>query len=162
LTDYTPEEQQLLMRSLLAAAVAISAASLGRKTETVSEGFAAAIFVMERNTRTIANTLIASVQFELDQRARRETSFPNFEKTATAPEAETHALQTLREVASLLDAKSPPQEAQGFKSWLMEIATRTAAAGQEGGNFFGRGAVQVNDAERAALEEIAEVLGVRA
>ncbi|HHY55824.1 MAG TPA: hypothetical protein GYA08_10345, partial [Chloroflexi bacterium] len=56
-TDYTSEEQQLLLRSLQAAAVAVSAASLGRKTETISEGFAAASFIMERTQATVGNPL---------------------------------------------------------------------------------------------------------
>jgi hypothetical protein len=35
-------------------------------------------------------------------------------------------------------------------------------AGKEGGNFFGRGAVLVNDAERAAVAEIATALRTEA
>ena len=159
LTDYTPDEQQLLLRSLQAAAVAVSAASLGRKTETVSEGFAAASFIMARSQATVDNTLITSIQFALDERAKADQPFPSFEKAAAAPDAEADAMETLRQVDALLAAKSTPDEAQGFKQWLMEIAQRTAAAGKEGGNFFGRGAVQVNDAERAALAQIAQVLG---
>ena len=42
----------------------------------------------------------------------------------------------------------------------MEIAARTTEAGKEGGNFFGRGAVLVNDAEKAALQEIATALSL--
>ncbi len=161
-TDYTPDEQQLLFRSLQAAAVAISAASLGRKTETVSEGFAAASFIMERSQATVDNTLITSVQYALDQRAKSEQPFPSFEKVVTVPGAEAQAMETLHQVAALLAEKSTPDEAEGFKQWLMEIAQRTAAAGKEGGNFFGRGAVQVNDAEKAALAQVAQVLGLPA
>lgn len=160
LIEYTPDEQQLLLRSLQAAAVAVSAASLGRKTETVSEGFAAASYIMARSQTTVDNTLITSIQFALDERARSDQPFPRFEKAAVAPGAEADAMETLRQVASLLAEKSTPDEAQGFKEWLMEIAQRTAAAGKEGGNFFGRGAVLVNDAEKDALDGIARVLGV--
>ncbi|MCO5210582.1 MAG: hypothetical protein M9936_12845 [Caldilinea sp.] len=160
LTDYTPDEQQLLLRSLQAAAVAVSAASLGRKTETVSEGFAAASFIMERSQATVDNTLITSIQFALEERAKHDQPFPSFEKAVTAPGAEADAMETLRQVAALLAEKSTADEAHGFKAWLMEIAQRTAAAGKEGGNFFGRGAVQVNDAERDALAQIGQVLGV--
>lgn len=160
LTDYTPDEQQLLLRSLQAAAVAVSAASLGRKTETVSEGFAAASFIMERSQATVDNTLITSIQFALDERARHDQPFPSFEKAVMSPGAEDDAMETLHQVNTLLAEKSTPDEAHGFKTWLMEIAQRTAAAGKEGGNFFGSGAVQINDAERAALAQIGQVLGV--
>ena len=157
--DYSTEEQQLLLRSLQAAAVAISAASPGRKTETVSEGFAAASYIMERNAAQLDNTLINSVQFALDERAKTGQPFPDYVKVATAPDAGPQALEALRQVAALLAAKSTPAEADGYKQWLMEIAARTTEAGKEGGNFFGRGAVLVNDAEKAALQEIATALG---
>lgn len=159
-TDYTPDEQQLLLRGLQAAAVTISAASLGRKTETISEGFAAASLIMARSEATVANPLITSVQFALDEHARSGQPFPNYEKVASAPNAKADAIETLRQVAALVDAKSPPNEALGYKRWLLEIAQRTAEAGKEGGDFWGRGAVLVNDAEKDALAEIAQVLGL--
>ena len=56
--------------------------------------------------------------------------------------------------------RTDPDAAQGFKQWLLEIAQRTAAAGKERGNFWGRGAVSINDAEVAALHEIAKTLDV--
>ena len=159
-TDYTPDEQQLLLRSLQAAAVAIAAASLGRKTETVSEGVAAASLIMERTATTVSNSLITAVQFELDQRIARGEAFPQFEQVASAPGAAEAALAALRDVAALLAEKAAPDVAQGFKQWLLEIAQRTAAAGKEGGNCWGRGAVSINDAEIAALHEIAKTLDV--
>ena len=64
-----------------------------------------------------------------------------------------------RPVTIQLDVAAP-DAAQGFKQWLLEIAQRTAAAGKEGGNFWGRGAVSINDAEVAALHEIAKTLDV--
>ncbi len=42
----------------------------------------------------------------------------------------------------------------------MRIAEAVAAAGREDQGFLGRGGVQVNDAERSELEEIASVLGI--
>lgn len=157
-TDYTPDEQQLLLRGLQAAAVAISAASLGRKTETFSEGFAAASLITERSEATVANPLITSIQFALDQRAASGQPFPNFEKAASAPNAKEEAMQTLHQVAALVDAKASSEVALGYKRWLYEIAQRTAEAGKEGGNFFGRGAVLVNDAEKDALAAVARTL----
>lgn len=159
-TDYTLDEQQLLLRSLQAAAVAVSAASLGRKTETVSEGFAAASFIMARTEATVSNPLITAVQYALDQRAASGQPFPDYQKAAMAPDADATAMATLRQVAALLAEKAAPDAAQGFKQWLLEIAQRTAAAGKEGGNFWGRGAVSINDAEVAALHEIAKTLDV--
>ena len=159
-TDYSLEEQQVLLRSLQAAAVAISAASLGRKVETASEGIAAAITITERNVAQLDNTLIGSVQFALNERATSGQPFPDYIKVASAADAGPRALETLRAVAALLAVKSTPAEADGYKQWLLEIARRTTEAGKEGGNFLGWGAVQVNDAEKAAMKEVAQALGV--
>lgn len=160
LSDYNASEQALLLRSLAAAAVAVSAASIGRKTETVSEGFAAAQYILEVRQPYLANSLIGSVQYAIEHRVAEEETFPDFVKRVTAPGAEQEAFDTLAAVTALLDAKTTPEEAAGFKRWLLDIATTTTEAGKEGGNFFGRGAVVVNDAEKAALQKMAQVLRI--
>jgi hypothetical protein len=162
LADYTQEEQRVLLRSMSAAAVAISAASPGRGVETASEGVAAAEFVLGSEGDYLDNTLIGSILFELSRRARAEEPFPNFTDQAVAEDALPNALDALRAANTLLDAKSPPDEANEFRQWLMGIATHTAQAGKEGGNFLGWGGVQVNEAERDMLAQIAAILGIPA
>ncbi|MBK8048731.1 MAG: hypothetical protein IPK16_17365 [Anaerolineales bacterium] len=152
LADYSQEEQQVLLRSLEAAGIAVSAASLGRKAETASEGFAAASYILEHREEYLTNTLIGSVQFALQQRAESGQKFPDYAKLAEAPGAEAQALDTLRQAVAILDAKSTPAEASGYKHWLMNIAVTTSEAGKEGGNFLGWGAVAVSDTEKAVLE----------
>ncbi len=160
LSDYTAEEQTLLLRSLRATAISISAASLGRKTETVSEGFAAASYIMEVREPYLSNSLIGSVQYAVERGAHTDQKFPDYVEMASAPGAEQAAFDTLAAVAALLDAKTTPEEAAGYKHWLLDIAAKTTEAGKEGGNFMGWGAVPVNDEERAALQKIAGTLGV--
>ena len=162
LADYSAEEQTVLLRSLSAAAVAISAASLGRKTETVQEGFAAAQYIIEVREPYLTWPLVGSVQYELERRAAADQPFPDFVAQATAPGAEQAALEMLRAAAAVLDAKAAPQEAAGYKQWLLDIAATTKNAGKEGGGWFGRGAVAVNDEERSAYARIAQALGVAA
>ena len=113
LADYTSEEQQLLLRSLQATAVLVSAASMGRKTETFSEGFAAANLIMARTEATAGNALITSVQFALEQRAEHGQPFPDYEKVASATGAAEEALATLRGVMGLLGGKATREEARG-------------------------------------------------
>ena len=159
-SDFSPDEQQLLRASLEAAAVAISTASLGRSAETASEGFAAASFVLGSKAAQVGNTLVSSVILALEERAREEKPFPDYVKVASAPGAREWALDTLRALSALLDARATPEEATGYRMWLLDIASATAAAGKEDQGFLGRGGVEINDAERAALREIAGVLGV--
>lgn len=158
--DYTPDEQQVLRASLEAAAVAVSAASLGRKEETVSEGYAAASFVLGSVPEYVGDPLVTSVIVELQARLEREHPFPDYLAVATAPGAREWAMDTLHAVARLLESKAGPEEAAGYKDWLYRIALVTAQAGKEDQGFLGMGGVRVNDAERAALAEIAGALGI--
>lgn len=162
LSDYTVDEQQIILRSLSAAAIAVAAASPGRSVETASEGVAAAKFILDSEGAYLDNTLIGSILFDLERRARAQESFPSFTEQAVAADALPQALDALRAVSALLSAKSGGKEALEFREWLMQIAAHTAEAGKEGDNFLGWGGVKVNDAERAMLEQIAQILGVSA
>jgi hypothetical protein len=158
LADYTAEEQQLLMQGPRLGAIVVSAASPGRSAETASEGFAAVQYAMTPRAEFVGNALIASILFELDQLAKSEFHFKDYSKLAVAPGAKEASLAELGQIAGILDAKSDPVEAAGYKQWVMNAATAASEAGKEGGNWLGRGAVAVNDAERAALAEIAKTL----
>lgn len=157
--DLTEEEQRLLRASLAAAAVAVSTASPGRTEETVSEGFAAASFVLGSRADYVSHPLVSSVIVALEARLHAEQPFPDFVEVATAPGAREWAMETLRSVVAMLDARTAPEDAAAYKEWLMAIAATVADAGKEDQGFLGRGGVQVNEAERAALREIAGVLG---
>jgi hypothetical protein len=158
ITDYTTEEQALLMQGPRLGAIVVSAASPGRAAETASEGFAAVQNAMSTRGEFLDNTLIGSILYELDQRSKADQRFADYTKLATAPGAGEQALAQLGQIADLLDRKSNPAEATGYKQWVLKAATAASEAGQEGGNFLGWGAVMVNDAERAALAQIASSL----
>jgi hypothetical protein len=160
ITEYGSEEQLLLMQGPRLGAIVVSAASPGRASETVAEGFAAIEYAMTSEGEFLGNVLINSILYQLDQLARAETKFKDYSQLATAPDAKASALGKLSQIADLLDAKSDPAEAAGYKQWVLNAATAASEGGKEGGNFFGRGAVQVNDAERAALVEIARALRI--
>lgn len=162
LSEYTAEEQQLLLGSVSAAGVAISAASPGRGAETASEGVAAAEFILDSEGAYLDNTLIGSILFELKRRAKAEEPFPSFTDQVEATDALPHALDVLRAVTALLAARSGAQEALELRQWLLQIAARTAESGKEGSSFMGWGGVQVNDAERAMLAQIGQILDLPA
>ncbi len=161
-SDYTAEQQQVLRASLEAAAVAVSAASPGRSEETVSEGFAAAEYILGSQAAHVDSPLITSMLVELEARVKSESAFPDYVAEASKPGARTWALETLRTVVTLLDTTATPDEAAHYKGWLLQIATVTASAGKEDQGFMGRGGVMINDTERAELREIAAILGIEA
>jgi hypothetical protein len=160
--DYTAAEQRQLRAGLQAAAVAISAASPGRSEETVSEGFAAARVILESGDDYVANTLVTSMIREVERRLKTEQPFPDYLEAAQAEGAHDAASAALRAVAALVDEKASPDEAAGYKDWLLRIARATAEAGMEDQGFLGRGGVQVNAMEQTALREIEMALGVEA
>ncbi len=71
-------------------------------------------------------------------------------------------MRTLGSVTKLLDSKATPEEALGYKGWLLDFARVVAEAGKEDQGFLGMGGVAVNDTERAAYAAIAATLGLEA
>ncbi len=162
LDDFDPDDQRLLVVALEAAAVLISTASPGRKEETASEGFAMASHVLDSARDEISHPLIMSILAALSDRAASGGSFPDYVKVVTAPGARDRALGVVRSAVAVADAGATADEAAAYRAWLLEIATVVAKAGKEDQGFLGRGGVMVNDAERAALLELATVLGLEA
>lgn len=64
--------------------------------------------------------------------------------------------EMLRRGLAAVKAKAPG-EAEAFRSLVLEVAQKVAAAGKEGG-FLGFGGIQVSDAEKAALAQIEAAL----
>jgi hypothetical protein len=160
ITDYSAEEQALLMQGPRLGAIVVSAASPGGSADTFSEGVAAIQYAMGSQGEFLGNTLISSILYELDQLARSEHKFADYNQLAAAPGASKDALGKLGQVADLLDRKSDPAEAAGYKQWVLNAATSASQAAKEGANWLGRGGVVVNDAEQAALAQIAAALRI--
>ena len=160
LADYTDEEQELLRSAIRSAAVAVSAASLGRKEETVSEGYAAADLVLKSQPDFVGNTLVTSILVWLQAQLETDHVFADYLEVASKPGALDESMVILGRAARLLDEKATPDEAAGYKGWLLDIAVVVAKAGKEDQGFLGRGGVLVNDAERSTLTAIATTLGL--
>ena len=160
LADYSEAEQELLRSAVASAAMAVSAASLGRKEETVSEGFAAADMVLKSQPDYVGNTLVTSILAQVQEDLKTGHVFPNYLERASAPGTYDESLIVIGRAVKLLEQKSEPVEAAGYKGWLMDVARAVAEAGKEDQGFLGHGGVMVNDAERAALAAIAETLGL--
>jgi hypothetical protein len=157
--DYEPDQQRVLVRAISAAAVLVTTASPGSGADTVSEGFAAAEYVLGSLQANIGNTLVSSVILAIRDRLAAEEPFPDYAQVAAAPDAADQARAALTACAALLDARTTPEEAAGYKDWLVGVAQASAQGATEDRGFLGRGGVQVNDAERAAMGEVARLLG---
>jgi hypothetical protein len=154
--DYSREEWDLLLKSPLMAATAVVAASPSGPIGVIKEMLAVGRGLMERAEDT-SNPLIAAIVADL--KGGWHPAAPA-ERPQDVAQMRTQALAACREVAALL-ARKAPGEAEGFKRWLLSTAERTARAAKEGG-VLGFGGVQVSEAERTALGEVAGALGLQA
>jgi hypothetical protein len=156
-TNFTPDEWKLLLEGVMMAGIAVTAAEPHGLWGTLKEGFASAQ-AMEAG-KAGSSELIKALVADLETAQGRSIARDGLKeqlKDSKAPEIKTKSVDTLRQVAALLDAKVP-QEASAVKAWLMEISTHVAEASKEGG-FLGFGGVSVSDAEKATLSEIQAAL----
>ena len=58
------------------------------------------------------------------------------------------------------EKKAKPDEAQGFKQWLVAVAQKVAEAAREGG-FLGFGGTQVSEQEAATIKDLSTTLGAK-
>ena len=158
-TSFTPDEWTKLLESPMMAGLAITAAEpsglWGLLKESLSSGWA----LLEARTSG-PNELIKALATDFGTSEGRTAARDGVQARLSGSkpaEIRDKAIAALREAAAIVDAKAPA-EAGAFKDWLKQIAQKTAEASTEGG-FLGFGGVQVSEAEKATLAEIAGALG---
>jgi hypothetical protein len=125
--------------------------------EAMSGGWALLEAKQGSQTNLLAKAVAEDVTTPETRTAARDQVQAQF-KGLQLDELKGRAIEELRAVAALVEAKAPADAAE-FKAWLNEVARKAAEAGKEGG-FLGFGGVAVSDAERATLAEISAALGV--
>ncbi|MDD4254677.1 MAG: hypothetical protein PHP59_04790 [Methanofollis sp.] len=107
-----------------------------------------------------AEELVGSLVADLRAMSERKEHLPGSEDfTEGRPEEiRVRILEDLRGIGPILAARATPGEAAGFREWLIGIGRAVAEASREGG-FLGIGGARVSEKEKAALRELAEVLG---
>src|SRR3954447_11707421 len=158
-TSFTPDEWTKLLESPMMAGIAITAAEpsglWGLLKESLSGGWA----LLEARTSG-PNELIKAVATDFGMSEGRAAARDGVQARLSGSkpaEVRDKAIAALREAAAIVDTKAP-NEAAAFKGWLTQIAQKAAEASTEGG-FLGFGGVQVSEAEKATLAEIARALG---
>ena len=162
--SFMPEECATLLESTMVAGIAVSAADPSGLWGTLREFYAnsAALDAAKRDPHV--NDLVRAVLADLDSDQGKERLQKGLHKRfaeATGPaDVVRVSLATLKQTAAILDEREPA-DAAAFKDWLFGVSEKVAEAASEGG-FLGIGGVQVSDAERATLDDIAEALGISA
>ncbi len=80
---------------------------------------------------------------------------PDLERYHSTEELEQRGLAALREAVALLERKATPDEVEGYRRFVVDVATRVAEAHEEEGR-------PVSEAERGAIERIADSVGTTA
>ena len=144
--DFTDEEwEQVLQGPPTAGMIVITAQRGGSIRESFSMAKAYTEARREHGDSELLDT-IASTKPEVDH-----TRYHSPE------ELREHGLAHLRDAVALLEQKATPEEVDDYKRFVINLAQRVAEAHKEG--FLGLSGERVSDAEREAIEEIAQALG---
>ena len=155
--DFTAEEWKQIQRAPFMAGLAVVAASPSGPFGVVKELFAVGKMLGAVKTQGTSNDLIKALVADIEAGAK-DLSAPAEMKGKTPEQVKTYAIESLRQVAALIDKKTKPDEAEGFKQWLVSVAQKVAEAAKEGG-FLGFGGTQVSEQEAATIKELSTALG---
>lgn len=158
--SFTPEEWTKVLESVAVTGMAVTAAEpsglWGMLKEALAGGAALAAAKADPHANELIKAAIADYETPEGRTDVQESLKHRFEGAKPA-DVVPRALEALRQASAILDAKAPA-DAPAFKAWLNAIAAKVAEASKEGG-FLGFGGVQVSEAEKATLGEIAAALG---
>jgi hypothetical protein len=155
--DFTNEEWTVLLQALPSAASYVITADLS-VIGAMREARALAKALEEPSVPPAAQELADSVMADVVEKSANKEKVDAVEIKESEYTRQA-LLRSLEQAAAALDAKCSPEEAAGFKQWLLDLATAVAKADKEG-SHFGIGGVRVTDKEKAALAEIASVFGL--
>jgi len=161
--NFTPEEWTKVLESMVLAGIAVSAADPNGLWGTLKEAFASKSALAASKRDLGSNELVNAAIADLETTEARSAIHEALRKHAAGAnptEIVQRSLDNLRVVSAILDAKAPG-DAAAFKALLRGISQKVAEASVEGG-FLGVGGVQVSDAEKATLADIAKALGTTA
>jgi hypothetical protein len=158
-SDFTADEWSQIQRAPFMAGLAVVAASPSGPFGVVKELFAVGKMLGEVKLQGTSNDLIKALVADIEAGAK-DLSAPAELKGKTPEQVKSYAIESLRQVAALIDKKTKPDEAQGFKQWLVSVAQKVAEAAKEGG-FLGFGGTRVSEEEAATIKELSTTLGVK-
>ena len=162
-SNFTPDEWKLLLESVTMAGIAVTAADPSGLWGLLKESFAEGAALVAAKSDPAAKPLIKAVVADFETSQGRTIARDGIKEKLSGlkpPEIKTKCIETLGQVAAMVDAKAP-DDAAAFKAWLRQISQHVAEAASEGG-WFGLGGTQVSEAEKATLDEISGALRLAA
>ena len=154
--NFTSEEWLNIMTAPGRTGAAVVAASPSGLTGLVAEAQAIAASVRESVSGTPRTPLMEAMAAELMGTPPDPKDLPR-EDTRNLEEVKERSVQAVRQAVWLVSTKASPEDAAAYRQMLLKVAENTANAAKEGG-FLGIGGEQVNDKERAVLDELRRVI----
>ena len=155
--DFTNEEWTVLLQTLANVTTYVITADPSI-VGAIREARALDKALREPSVSPAAQELVDSVLADLEQKSKNKEKREPIE-VKEGEDVRQVLRKSLEQAAALLNAKCSPEEAAGFKQWLLDLATVVAKADKEG-SHFGIGGVRVTDKEKTALAEVASTLGL--
>ena len=155
--NFTADEWLKVMTGAGRAGAAVVAASPSGITGLVAEAQAIASSIRESISGTPRTPLMEAMAAELmgtppDPKTLQGDSARNME------DVKAQSIEGVRQAVWLVSSKASPEDAAAYRQMLLRVVDNTASAAKEGG-FMGIGGEQVNDKERAVLDELRGVIG---
>jgi hypothetical protein len=160
-SSFDVDEWKKIIEAPMLAAIAVTAADPSGLWGTLKESIAAGGALAKAKTDAAADPLIKAIVAEYETDEGRSVARDGLKARlggSSAADATSNAVAAVAELAPILGAKAP-ENAAAVRGWLASISRAVAEASKEGG-FLGFGGVQVSDAEKATLAQVASVLKV--
>ena len=158
-STFSSEEWKILLESVMAPGLAITAAEPSGLWGLLQESFASGKILAKTKMDTGSNGLIKAVVDDFATSEGRTVARDGLQESLSGKKAEevkTACIEILRRVDGVLTSKAPG-DALAFKNWLRVISQSVAEASTEGG-FLGIGGVAISNHEKATLAEISNAL----
>lgn len=146
-SDFTSEEWETVLEGPTAAGLMIAAAQRGG---SFRESYSIAKAYTDARRDHGASQLLDDIVGEKPKVERPHVH--------SVDELKQQSLEQLRQGLALVQQKGTPEEADQYKQFVVGLATRVAEAHREG--FLGFSGDRVSDAERQAVSQVADALGV--
>jgi hypothetical protein len=159
--DFAADEWKLVLGSPMLAGMAVTLADPSGLWGMLKEGIASGQALLEAKNDAGASALAKAVVADMETSEGRSEARDGIraQLTGKSPqEVKQQVLEMLARVGHIVDAKAP-DDAPTFKAWLSTVAQKVAEASSEGG-FLGFGGVQVSDAEKGSLADVAKALRI--
>jgi len=154
--DFTDDEWATLLRAPILAGTAITFADPGGPIEVFKET-SAVLKVVSGSSAEGRDDVVGAVAGDVLAHAKEHKN-PLGEFRPKGALAGKEILDEISRANEIVTAKAGPEEAEAFRSWLMECAQRSAEAAKEGG-FMGFHAERISQGEKDMLAQLASALG---